>query len=125
MGFGTDNLTSATHSGNGAWNYSIAVTTAQLADINAAAGGSLAGYLDLTLGGAGILQTITAFTLTLNGGGYIIPDPVWGIGYQATSTPILGQGLSTPCGGFGVGGGGGVFNPGARFVGQGSHSGRK
>ena len=113
MGFASDTVGSGLSSGNGAWNYSVTCSSAQLADINAAAGGTLAGYLDLNLGGASILQSITAFTLTLNGAVYIIPDPVWGIGYQVSSTPILGQGLSTPCGGFGVGGGGGVFNPGA------------
>jgi hypothetical protein len=46
----------------------IAATTAQLADINAAAGGTLAVEYDTT-GFDPVVEAITAFTLTLNGAG--------------------------------------------------------
>jgi hypothetical protein len=100
---GTDTATE-TSSGNGAFNYALAVTTAQLADINAAAGTNLA----VNFVGAPIPllnQSVTACTLILIGSitppstGY--PNPEWGYGFQV-ATPLTAINLSTPQGGVGI-----------------------
>lgn len=88
-------------SGGGTWNFSKALSSLQISDVNAAAGGNLSVQFQFaaTLGAS---QPVTSFTLTLNGTTAIIGDPKWGYSFQSASTPFTAVGLSTPCGAVGV-----------------------